>query len=661
MSSLSRSQSLASDAVHLSLFGRPCVHRANGSPIELSMGKPLALACFVALEPSDVTRDDLAMLLWPQVSEERARQSVRQAIWTLRNSIGDHFITEVNKHVTLGSHVSTDLSEMMRALANSDLDAAVDLWQGGVLLGLDIGDAPAFGRWADEIRAGYRQRLLGALQSQIDDAPASQRTRWLNLALHVDPSSEQLHHMRIAHLLDINDLDHAERALKSAHRQLDVDDQTRLPQLHSRLIRLQKAASASTAASELGTAFIVRNPAYRRLVELWAQAKSGTPTRVAIAGARGSGKTHLVNRVIDSVKADGAQVVQARAANPRIRIDLGTLASVVRGLTSLQGAAGISAGSSAVLQRLLPSRGPPPDRPSNATISSVALADAVADLVLATSYEAPLAIVIDEAHWFDQPSLQVLVDVVLRMPPGQPVMFMGCGDTEGDAFWDLHSVSREHELEEVILEPLEIVEIFAALRPLLPTLTAAELTRFATRLHRVGGGHVWRLEELLNQLVSDGHIVREGDTWAPANAKKLAQLPPTEATTEPLKRCLETLSDLQRQILLVLASAEHPLSRDEICDHVPATRGNLASALRTLTVHRLIVWNYSGTVALASAAVHELVRGRSGRLRDAVAMVRRLPIYLGRRFTLRLVTTIVIFGVLVAISFLVALTLMKPD
>jgi hypothetical protein len=213
----------------------------------------------------------------------------------------------------------------------------------------------------------------------------------------------------------------------------------------------------------------------------------------------------------------------------------------------------------------------------------------------------------------------------------------------------------------VILEPLEIVEIFAALRPLLPTLTAAELTRFATRLHRVGGGHVWRLEELLNQLVSDGHIVREGDTWTPANGKTLAQLPPTAATTEPLKRCLETLSDLQRQILLVLASAEHPLSRDEIGDHVPATRRNLASALRTLTVHRLIVWNYSGTVALASAAVHELVRGRSGRLRDAVAMVRRLLFFLGHRFTLRLVTTIVIFGVLVAISFLVALTLMKPD
>jgi hypothetical protein len=42
-------------------------------------------------------------------------------------------------------------------------------------------------------------------------------------------------------------------------------------------------------------------------------------------------------------------------------------------------------------------------------------------------------------------------------------------------------------------------------------------------------------------------------------------------------------------------------------------------------------------------------------------MVRRLPFFLGRRFTLRLVTTIVIFGVLVAILFFVALTLMKPD
>jgi hypothetical protein len=59
----------------LRVLGPPDVVAADGTPVDLPLGKPFAALCYVALERTAVGREDLAAVLWPDSSEKRARAS----------------------------------------------------------------------------------------------------------------------------------------------------------------------------------------------------------------------------------------------------------------------------------------------------------------------------------------------------------------------------------------------------------------------------------------------------------------------------------------------------------------------------------------------------------------------------------------------------------
>ena len=76
--------------LQIRLFGAPMVILASGAEASLPSDKARGLLAYLAVEAGQAhRREKLAGLLWPEQPEKAARDSLRNALATLRRAIGD--------------------------------------------------------------------------------------------------------------------------------------------------------------------------------------------------------------------------------------------------------------------------------------------------------------------------------------------------------------------------------------------------------------------------------------------------------------------------------------------------------------------------------------------------------------------------------------------
>lgn len=146
-------------------------------PLVLSAGEDAALpvksrallAYLAAHAGQPIGRDRLADLLWERSGQDQARQSLRQALSSLRRVVPALTITATPEHVAVTAEVD---SARFQALAGMPQPArweeALAMWRGPFLDGLDL-DAPAFASWATQERQrldGIRAELLSRVAEQ---------------------------------------------------------------------------------------------------------------------------------------------------------------------------------------------------------------------------------------------------------------------------------------------------------------------------------------------------------------------------------------------------------------------------------------------------------------------------------------------------------------
>ncbi len=74
----------------LTLLGPPLITGADGTALAFRSRKALALLVYLAIEQgTEHSRDSLVGLLWPEDSEEAARNSLRVALANLRQTLGE--------------------------------------------------------------------------------------------------------------------------------------------------------------------------------------------------------------------------------------------------------------------------------------------------------------------------------------------------------------------------------------------------------------------------------------------------------------------------------------------------------------------------------------------------------------------------------------------
>ena len=123
------------------------------------------LALLVIARDRGGSRDKLLGYLWPDRDTEHGRHVLSQAIYAIRQELGDAAIVSGIDDLRLnGSVVTSDAADFETALASGRLDEAVSLYAGPFLDGFYVADAPEFERWAD----GERQRLAGAFGAALE-------------------------------------------------------------------------------------------------------------------------------------------------------------------------------------------------------------------------------------------------------------------------------------------------------------------------------------------------------------------------------------------------------------------------------------------------------------------------------------------------------------
>jgi DNA-binding SARP family transcriptional activator len=136
----------------------------------LAQHKRMALLCYLALaRPRGLhARETLLSIFWPEATAERARNSLNQAVFMLRRSLGEDAITGSAEELRIGDRVRCDAVAFDQALERGERRRAIDLYGGTLMSGFHLDGCPGFERWLDGERDRLRSLAVEAALAEAD-------------------------------------------------------------------------------------------------------------------------------------------------------------------------------------------------------------------------------------------------------------------------------------------------------------------------------------------------------------------------------------------------------------------------------------------------------------------------------------------------------------
>ncbi len=456
--------------LQISVLGFPEV-RHEEQALKFRSRKVLALLLYLAVEGHPVTREKISALLWPESEEGAARATLRRTLADLRDALGEspthtHLIVErdtlgfaFTPRDELDAHVVDAAFNLLRPPAATQqaiergalidqLQQAVRLCRGNFLEGFSAGDAPDFDNWIGEQRAAWQRRMsllyerLAQMQAEQGDVPGAVETanRWL---AH-DPLDESAYQRLMRLYLAAGNHRAALNVYAECRRMLAEELRARpLAATQALAERIRRAASGTSATDEgagsalspaqkpsapmapsrqaaLDTQMIGRSSEHLALVEIYQAVRQGQEQVVFITGEAGIGKTRLTREFLGWAHAQGADILQARAFETGGRLPYQPLVESFRPRLERENAPEdlLSDNWLAELTRLFPElRDRYPDLPAAAgdeMTARVRLYEAIARLGHALAEKAPIVLALDDLHWADEATLDVLHYVARR-------------------------------------------------------------------------------------------------------------------------------------------------------------------------------------------------------------------------------------------------------
>ncbi|MFU8889498.1 MAG: ATP-binding protein, partial [Trueperaceae bacterium] len=279
----------------LALLAPPCVSEASGER-PLPANKSTCLLLYLAFRADWVSREELALLFWPEGDESSTRHALRQLVYRARREPWADGL-EV-RDGRLRWLVDSDVARMRRALATADWAAAARAYGGPFLDGVDLPEAPGFEAWRDLERSNLHERYLEAVVRAAASLEArrafGEATSLLRAALRHDPIAEEVLRSLIRCLAAMGDAGAVELAYARFAQDLadevggEPEEETRV--LLGRLRSGERVGSRPHNLPGQATPFVGREAELRR-IEGWL-ADPGTRL-VSLVGPGGIGKTRL--------------------------------------------------------------------------------------------------------------------------------------------------------------------------------------------------------------------------------------------------------------------------------------------------------------------------------------------------------------------------------
>jgi len=303
--------------IDLRTLGHVSLRGTEGTEFEGVVHQPKRLALLVYLAVAEPRgfhrRDSLLSLLWPELSEKRARNALNKTLHFLRTHLGAEVVISrgsVDVGLDPGS-VWCDAVAFEEALADGRSAEAIELHKGAFLEGFHVSEAAEFEHWIDRQRQRIEQVYAAALQdlavkaAERGDRPAAVEL-WRKL-VELDPSNSRVVIGLMEALESIGEraaaLQEAERLATLLREEFDAEPDVEVKAVAHRLRQAPRALPRrrDEAPGHLPwqpTALVGRE---RETVRLRQLIEDPTVRLITLTGPGGVGKTRLAIHVAEEV------------------------------------------------------------------------------------------------------------------------------------------------------------------------------------------------------------------------------------------------------------------------------------------------------------------------------------------------------------------------
>jgi predicted ATPase/DNA-binding SARP family transcriptional activator len=287
----------SSRSFRLCLLGPFLLEEEAGS-IRLPTRKVELLLAYLALHAEEHTREKLASLLWGDSTDKQARDSLRTALKSLRQKLGERLLLADREMVQLNPEFPlwVDAPEFVERLTDSP-DSGISLYRGDLL-------AEFYDEWILPERERLREVYLGALLRLAQEART--RGEWIKAielakkVLALDAANEQAHQHLMYCYFGLGNkaaaLKQYEECVRALRQELDIEPS---PETTALYLEIKASGAAQKfAPSRLTnlpvplTSFVGRGREIQQIKEILARRRFLT-----LVGAGGSGKTRLAIQV----------------------------------------------------------------------------------------------------------------------------------------------------------------------------------------------------------------------------------------------------------------------------------------------------------------------------------------------------------------------------
>ena len=515
---------------------------ADGGPApqELLWRKNLALLVYLARSPRGRTRDHLVGLLWPEKQETQARHSLNEALRVLRRAVGEDAVQSDARQV----HVVTDSLELdtewfETLVAGGKWREAADLVGGEFLEGFGVPGASDFEDWLRHEREAWRrlgtQALSRAAGESLGSGSMQKGIELARRALGLDPLAEGAARALMKGLAIGGDragaLAEFERLSAGLSQSTGVAPEQETVALAERIRRgrgwnLAPDALESASAYSRRAPLVARGEDLGRLLEAWTTCREQKRGTIAIIeGDSGTGKTRLLEELLERARLDRASVAAVRAVQADSTEPFATLIGLARGgMLDMPGLSSATPQSLGVLAGRIPEWA---DRYSPSEAAGLTVGRAFIEVFAAISQEQPVLLAVDDVQSSDRESILAL-GAVLRDGRAAP-LFVVFTTTLQEARPEVDDIRvripRDVPGTVVQVEPLKVGAIHELARWALPRFTETELDRVARRVAMDSAGLPLLVVELLHA-VALGLDLRQSDGAWPSPLRTLSDTLP---------------------------------------------------------------------------------------------------------------------------------------
>lgn len=623
----------------LYLFGSPQIE-LDHHPITVDTRKAVALLAYLAVTHKAHNRDALAALLWPEYDQSHAYAALRRTLSALNKALGGYALAIEREAIGLDDQadVWVDTEQFQHRLAEcrthghaenvvcarcvEPLTQAVELYREDFLAGFSLRDSGDFDDWTFFQAETLRRDLAGALDRLVRHASRGAQQEYEAAITHarrwiaVDPLHEPAHRelMKLYALAGqraaaLRQYQECARVLKE---ELDVEPLAETTQLYETIKanrlktsdRRQKPADGrpGSLASDQSPEIARSYPLIGRAAELAALLRLHAASRdgrfVVIEGEAGIGKTRLAEEFIQRARADGASVITGCTYEGELNYPYHVFVDALRAALSQPGQAAALDRLPVVWRteaaRLLPElTGRFADLGSASSLEQPGAQSRFFEgirqvlLALCTPASSPGILFLDNVHWADAASLDLLTYLVRRLR-GQAWSIL--------IVWRSEDVARDHRLHALLSEaqrsglgaaltllPLDAPRVAELVQS--AALSAKSLpSDFSERLYQETAGIPFFVVEYLEA------VARGGSDWSmPASVRDL------------LHARLAPITEIARQLLQTAAIIGRSFDLETLREASGRGDEEIVTALEQLAAHRLICELPSGDVSQAPA------------------------------------------------------------